>query len=83
MLSSDFPQFIVFCDEEPKTNIKIMTPEFFYRIGCSLEESDNRFGHESKSSLLNLDLQRLLCPQNTLCGTACGLAISVMPLILV
>lgn len=34
MLSSDFPQFIVFCDEEPKTNIKIMTPEFFIESGA-------------------------------------------------
>lgn len=34
MLSSDFPPFIVFCDEEPKTNIKITTSEFFIESGA-------------------------------------------------
>lgn len=55
----------------------------FYRLGCSVEGSDTRFSHESKSCLLSLDPPLLLCPQNTLYGTACGPEMSVMPLILV
>lgn len=36
-----------------------------YRLGCSVEGCDTRFGHESKSSLLSLDSDDVYCVPKT------------------